>query len=284
MAAALRILRRRRSQLGARAGRAPPSPRRFSPAWSSGFMLRTGTSGKQRTCSACASRGIRTSEISCSTMTSGRRASSRCATAFNAQAAMRNRRPNVDWRPRRIVQEPGAFIMPIGPKFSGITESVHFLLETVGEDVIRSSTRLFYKWRAVEKLAEGKTVEEGLLLAERFAATTAFAHGLAFCQGVESVCSVQVPPRARSAAGILGRARAAAAARRRDPGNLRIHSPGGCHQPGGTPRGGTAAPVGRTDRSSLPVRPARPGRVAVRSVDRCLPRDARAVSRTSSSG
>ena len=117
---------------------------------------------------------------------------------FNAQTAMHNRRPNVDWRPRRIVQEPGAFIMPIGPKFSGITESVHFLLETVGEDVIRSSTRLFYKWRAVEKLAEGKTVEEGLLLAERFAATTAFAHGLAFCQGVESVCSVQVPPRARA--------------------------------------------------------------------------------------
>ncbi|MFZ0008554.1 MAG: NADH-quinone oxidoreductase subunit C [Steroidobacteraceae bacterium] len=117
---------------------------------------------------------------------------------FNAQAAMHNRRPKVDWRPRRIVQEPGAFIMPIGPKFSGITESVHFLLETVGEDVIRSSTRLFYKWRAVEKLAEGRTVEQGLLLAERFAATTAFAHGLAFCQGVESVCSVQVPPRARA--------------------------------------------------------------------------------------
>lgn len=117
--------------------------------------------------------------------------------AFNARAAMHNRLPNADWRPRRIVQEPGAFVMPIGPKFSGITESVHFLLETVGEDVIRSATRLFYKWRAVEKLAEGKTVEEGLLLAERFAATTAFAHGLAFCQSVESICGVQLPARAR---------------------------------------------------------------------------------------
>ena len=106
---------------------------------------------------------------------------------FDAQAALHHRLPDADWRPRRIVQEPGAFIMPIGPKFSGVTESVHFLLETVGEDVIRSSTRLFYKWRAVEKLAEGKTVEEVLLLAERFAATTAFAHGLAFCQAVESI-------------------------------------------------------------------------------------------------
>lgn len=117
---------------------------------------------------------------------------------FDAQAAMRNRRPDADWRPRRIVQQAGAFVMPIGPKFSGITESVHFLLETVGEDVIRSSTRLFYKWRAVEKLAEGKSAEQGLLLAERFAATTAFAHGLAFCLAVESIAAAEPPPRART--------------------------------------------------------------------------------------
>lgn len=116
---------------------------------------------------------------------------------FDAAAALRNRLPRPDWRPQRIVQEPGAFIMPIGPKFSGVTESVHFLLETVGEDVIRSSTRLFYKWRAVEKLAEGKTADETLLIAERFAATTAFAHGLAFCQAVESIAGVEVPARAR---------------------------------------------------------------------------------------
>jgi len=117
---------------------------------------------------------------------------------FDAEAALRNRLPDADWRPRRIVQEPGAFIMPIGPKFGGVTESVHFLLETVGEDVIRSSTRLFYKWRAVEKLAEGKTVDEVLLLAERFAATTAFAHGLAFSLAVESIGGIEVPARART--------------------------------------------------------------------------------------
>lgn len=116
---------------------------------------------------------------------------------FDAQAAMRHRRPAEDWRPRRIVKESGAFVMPIGPKFSGVTESVHFLLETVGEDVIRSSTRLYYKWRAVEKLAEGKPVDDALLLAERFAATTAFAHGLAFCQAVEAIAQTTVPRRAR---------------------------------------------------------------------------------------
>ena len=116
---------------------------------------------------------------------------------FDAQAAMRHRLPVADWRPRRAVQESGAFILPVGPKFSGVTESVLFQLETVGEDVIRSWTRLFYKWRAVEKLAEGKTVDEVLLLEERFSATTAFAHGLAFCQTVETIADTKVPARAR---------------------------------------------------------------------------------------
>jgi formate hydrogenlyase subunit 5 len=116
---------------------------------------------------------------------------------FDPKEAMLHRKADADWRPRRIVEEPGAFVMPIGPKYSGVTESVLFLLETVGEDVIRSVPRLFYKWRAIEKLAEGKTVDEVLLLAERFAATTAFAHGLAYCQAVESICGADVPTRAR---------------------------------------------------------------------------------------
>ena len=116
---------------------------------------------------------------------------------FDAKIAMQQRKPDEDWRPRRIVQEPGAFVMPIGPKFSGVTECVHFLLESVGEDVIRSTPRLFYKWRAVEKSAEGKSPDEVLLLAERFAATTAFAHGLAYCQAVEKICGTSVPSRAK---------------------------------------------------------------------------------------
>jgi formate hydrogenlyase subunit 5 len=116
---------------------------------------------------------------------------------FDPQTAMLHRKPDANWRPHRIVEEPGAFVMPIGPKYSGVTEPVLFLLETVGEDVIRSVPRLFYKWRAIEKLAEGKTADEALLLAERFAATTAFAHGLAFCLAAESICSAKVPTRAR---------------------------------------------------------------------------------------
>lgn len=116
---------------------------------------------------------------------------------FDARTAMAHRKPDTDWQPISVVHEQGAFMMPVGPKFSGVTESVHFLLETVGEDVIRAIPRLFYKWRAVEKIAEGRTVDAVLLLAERFSATAAFAHGLGYCQAVEAVCGVSVPRRAQ---------------------------------------------------------------------------------------
>lgn len=107
------------------------------------------------------------------------------------------RRPNPEWRPLLVVQDPGSFAMPVGPVYEGgMGESLHFMLETVGEDVLRAVPRLFYKFRAVEKIAEGKSVPDVLLLAERFAATSSFAHSLAFSLAVEKICAVEVPARA----------------------------------------------------------------------------------------
>jgi formate hydrogenlyase subunit 5 len=116
---------------------------------------------------------------------------------FDANQPHLERQPDVNWRPLLVVQDPGSFAMPVGPVYEGgLGESLHFLLETVGEDVIRASPRLFYKYRAVEKIAEGKTISDVLLLAERFAATSAFAHSLAFCHAVENIYGVEVPARA----------------------------------------------------------------------------------------
>jgi len=117
---------------------------------------------------------------------------------FDAAKPVLKREPDPHWKPRRIVHAPGAFVMPVGPVFSGVTESAHFQLETVGEDVIRAFPRLFYKYRAVEKIAEGRPLEHALLLAERFSATTAFAHALAFCLAAERIAGIEAPPRARA--------------------------------------------------------------------------------------
>jgi Ni,Fe-hydrogenase III large subunit/Ni,Fe-hydrogenase III component G len=102
------------------------------------------------------------------------------------------------WEPPTVVAASGAFAMPVGPVFADFAESAHFLLETVGEDVIRTIPRFFFNYRGVEKIAEGQPVERALLLAERFSGIAAFAHGLAFCQSVEAICGIEVSPRARS--------------------------------------------------------------------------------------
>ena len=146
--------------------------------------------------------------------------------AFDAGQMHFEKRPQEDWRPMLVVQDPGAFAMPVGPVYEGgVGGSVHFLLETVGEDVIRAVPRLFYNYRAVEKIAERKPVSDVLLLAERFSAKSAFAHSLAFCQAIEKVAHVEIPTRAsRTSRGVV-RTRTAPPSCGRDRGDLPIDSP-----------------------------------------------------------
>lgn len=101
-----------------------------------------------------------------------------------------------DWRPKRVLEEAGAFVMAVGPVYSGEAESALFLLETVGEDVVRAVPRLFYKYRAIEKIAEGRSVPDVLLLAERCNGTSAIGNGLAYCNAVERAMGVEVSARA----------------------------------------------------------------------------------------
>jgi formate hydrogenlyase subunit 5 len=117
---------------------------------------------------------------------------------FDARRPFAARASEARWQPPTVVAAPGAFAMPIGPVFSDFAESAHFLLETVGEDVIRTIPRFFYKYRGVEKIAEGQPIDRVMLLAERFSGIAAFAHGLAFCQAVEAICRIEVPERARA--------------------------------------------------------------------------------------
>ena len=116
--------------------------------------------------------------------------------SFEASQSPPRRDKASHWQPPRLVEAEGAFAMPIGPIYSDYDESALFLLETVGEDVLRAIPRLFFKYRGVEKIAEGRSADDVVLLAERFSGTSAFAHSLAFCQALERIESIEVPPRA----------------------------------------------------------------------------------------
>lgn len=102
-----------------------------------------------------------------------------------------------DWRPRRLLDEQGALELPVGPIWGDYGESGLCLLETPGEQIRLAHMRLFYKYRGIEKIAEGEPPDKALLLAERFSGNAAFAHALAFCQVLESIADVEISERSR---------------------------------------------------------------------------------------
>ena len=117
-------------------------------------------------------------------------------TGFSATHPVKEQVVDPAWRPARILETPGAFLMPIGPVYADYYESAQFFLETVGEDVVRMIPRFFFKYRGVEKLAEGQPWQRVLLMAERFSGTSAIAHSTALCAALEQIYQIQPPPRA----------------------------------------------------------------------------------------
>lgn len=108
--------------------------------------------------------------------------------------------PQQTAKPRHFVLEKapsGVVDYPLGPVRSGVVESGHYLLRTVGEELVDLHLQLFYKHRGVEKRAEGLSFQHMPLLAERISGTSAVAHALALCQALEQIAGVEVPPRAR---------------------------------------------------------------------------------------
>lgn len=103
-----------------------------------------------------------------------------------------------------IVHGQGVLEMPLGPVRSGPQEAAEFLFSSGGEDLVMVSVGLGWKFRDVERLAEGREPEDALTLAERLAGVSTFANALAFAQACERARGVEVPPRARWARSLLG--------------------------------------------------------------------------------
>lgn len=90
----------------------------------------------------------------------------------------------------------GVFTIPFGPVRSGIVESIEFLIETPGEDIPYLHIRPHYKHRGMAKAFEGRTVPDGVLVAERVEGIASVAHALAFSHAVEAITDAGVPARA----------------------------------------------------------------------------------------
>ena len=87
-------------------------------------------------------------------------------------------------------------ILPFGPQHPVLPEPVHFDLELEDEKVVQAIPRLGFIHRGLEKLVEKKDYTQFVFITERICGICSFGHSLGYCQTVESLMNLEIPPRA----------------------------------------------------------------------------------------
>ena len=98
--------------------------------------------------------------------------------------------------PFRRVEGEGIFEITVGPVHAGVIEPGHFRFSVEGETIVNLETRLGFVHKGVEKLFETLPFERTVELAERVSGDESVAHALAYCQALEALAGVEIPPRA----------------------------------------------------------------------------------------
>jgi Ni,Fe-hydrogenase III large subunit/Ni,Fe-hydrogenase III component G len=85
----------------------------------------------------------------------------------------------------------------LGPQHPALIEPEKFSLRVDGEIVREVEPRIGYVHRGIEKAAESRTYLQDIYLVERICGICNACHAACFCQTVEAIMGVIVPPRAR---------------------------------------------------------------------------------------
>lgn len=105
--------------------------------------------------------------------------------------------------PMHHVAGEGVMEIPVGPIHAGIIEPGHFRFNVAGERILTLEGKLFFTHKGVEKLLEGKNINEALPFIERISGDMSAAHSLAYVQAVEKISGSVVPKRAQILRAIL---------------------------------------------------------------------------------
>lgn len=87
-------------------------------------------------------------------------------------------------------------VIPFGPQHPVLPEPVHLDLVVEDEKVVEARPSIGFIHRGLEKLAETKDYHEFVYVAERICGICSFIHGQTYCQAVETLMNIPVPPRA----------------------------------------------------------------------------------------
>jgi len=102
----------------------------------------------------------------------------------------------VDVYPFVRVDGEGVHEIPVGPVHAGIIEPGHFRFSVVGEKVLRLEERLGYVHKGIERRFTELNVQDAHRLAARVSGDSAVSFSWAYCQALEGIAGVPLPPRA----------------------------------------------------------------------------------------
>jgi Ni,Fe-hydrogenase III large subunit len=85
----------------------------------------------------------------------------------------------------------------IGPYHPALEEPYKLELTCQGEVVREAELRIGFNFRAIERLAEQRNFTAAIALMERVCGICSNVHTLSFCQALERLAELEVPPRAR---------------------------------------------------------------------------------------
>jgi len=75
-----------------------------------------------------------------------------------------------------VINGDGVFHVSVGPIHAGIIEPGHFHFSQAGEKMLHLEVRHFYTYRAIEKMLEGKTLQEAKTIIERISGNESIAY------------------------------------------------------------------------------------------------------------
>jgi ech hydrogenase subunit E len=87
-------------------------------------------------------------------------------------------------------------IIPFGPQHPVLPEPIHLDLVVEDEKVVEARPSIGFVHRGLEKLVEKKDFLEFVYVAERICGICSFIHGQTYCQAIEAIMDIPVPPRA----------------------------------------------------------------------------------------
>ena len=85
--------------------------------------------------------------------------------------------------------------IPIGPQHPALKEPLSFQLTVEGERVVESALRIGYVHRGIERILQSRSYVQNVHVVERVCGICSHAHTTAYCQAIEGLLGLAVPPR-----------------------------------------------------------------------------------------